>query len=303
MAEGWLWVSTLKQTSYSSSNRTTPALSLKTLTSQSRFRSRGRLEDRLLEQVVDRPALEVDPPRERLVRAVLAPGLGEGLELAVGGVAAELAEMAPGSARISARLSESWPDLLRPIERRVVQSADRAPRPAEVVGLALAEVVERQGADDGLLDGVVGQDPLDQPGEGVGRARRRGRSGSSGRWRPRSRGRGGRREALSASGSVTPGLGRTWTTAVPGARRRTTRRRAGRCSVSTTGSTSTVVGRAADVVGGQVALDEEAAAGGDRPGAGDPEFGGVGGDTPAFGVDSAGGGLDLQVPEHGRGSP
>ncbi len=39
IAEGWLCVSTLKQTSCSSSNRTTPALSLKTLTSQSQASS------------------------------------------------------------------------------------------------------------------------------------------------------------------------------------------------------------------------------------------------------------------------
>ena len=93
MADGWLCVSTLKQTSCSSSNRTTPALSLKTLTSQSQASVARGAEDRLLEQVVDRPALEVDPAPERLVRAMLAPGLGERLQLAVGRVAAEAAEM------------------------------------------------------------------------------------------------------------------------------------------------------------------------------------------------------------------
>ena len=53
----------------------------------------GRGEDRLLEQVVDRPSLELDPALQGLVRAVLAPGLGQGLELAVGRVAAESGEM------------------------------------------------------------------------------------------------------------------------------------------------------------------------------------------------------------------
>ena len=35
---------------------------------------------------------------------------------------------------------------------------------AEAVGVALAEAVEGQRADDGLLDGVVGQDAADQLG-------------------------------------------------------------------------------------------------------------------------------------------
>ena len=111
MAEGWLWVSTLKQTSNSSSNRTTPALSAKTLTSQSRLEVLRRLEDRLLEEVVDDLALELDPAAERLVRAVLAPGLGDRLQLAVGRLAAEPAKWA-WIVFISARLRESWPDRL-----------------------------------------------------------------------------------------------------------------------------------------------------------------------------------------------
>ena len=39
-----------------------------------------------------------------------------------------------------------------------------------MVRVALAEAVERQRADDRLLDGVVGQDPLDQAGQGLARA-------------------------------------------------------------------------------------------------------------------------------------
>ena len=56
----------------------------------------GGGEDGLLEQVVDRPPLELDLALERLVRAVLAPGLRQGLELAVGRVASQLAENAAG---------------------------------------------------------------------------------------------------------------------------------------------------------------------------------------------------------------
>ena len=53
----------------------------------------GRSKDRLLEQVVDRSSFERDSPPQGLVRTVLAPGLGQGLELAIGWVAAELGEM------------------------------------------------------------------------------------------------------------------------------------------------------------------------------------------------------------------
>ena len=97
MAEGWLCVSTLKQTSCSSSNRTTPALSVKTLTSQSQASSRVAPKIVCLSRLsIVRPSNAIRP-RKRLVRAVLAPGLGEGLQLAVGRVAAELREMVAGS--------------------------------------------------------------------------------------------------------------------------------------------------------------------------------------------------------------
>ena len=124
-----------------------------------------RLEDRLLEQVVDDLALELDPAAEGLVRAVLAPGLGQRLQLAVGRVAAQPGEVPPDGLH----LGEAQVELARLAQvhqRRVVHGPDRDLDPAEVVGVALAEVVERQRADDGLLDGVVGQDALDQAGQG-----------------------------------------------------------------------------------------------------------------------------------------
>ena len=62
MADGWLCVSTLKQTSWPSSNRTTPALSLKTRDEPVAAQFVGRAEDRLLEQVINRPPLEGDAP-------------------------------------------------------------------------------------------------------------------------------------------------------------------------------------------------------------------------------------------------
>ena len=137
---------------------------------------------------------------------MLAPGLREGLELAVGRVAAEVAEVVLDGPHLGEAQVE-LPCWLRSSSASSSIAADRHLDAPEVVGMPLAEPVERQGADDRLLDGVVGQDALDQPGQGLGRARRSDRSGSSGRSRRRSRGRGGSSRALWPSGSVTPGLG------------------------------------------------------------------------------------------------
>ena len=72
-----------------------------------------RLEDRLLEQVVDRASAERDAAAQGLVRAVLAPGLGQGLELAVGRLAAELGEMPLDALSFPGGSEASWPDRLR----------------------------------------------------------------------------------------------------------------------------------------------------------------------------------------------
>ncbi len=45
-------------------------------------------------------------------------------------------------------------------ERRVVHRPDRHLHPLEPVGMALAELIERKRADDGLLDRVVGEDAV-----------------------------------------------------------------------------------------------------------------------------------------------
>ena len=111
MAEGWLWVSTLKQTASSSSKAMTPALSLKTDRQKSSLpladQVLGALEDRVLDQVlvVARAELlagliadfDLDRALERLVDAVLAPGLGEHLQLDVGRLAVRLRGSSPGS--------------------------------------------------------------------------------------------------------------------------------------------------------------------------------------------------------------
>ncbi len=55
-------------------------------------------------------------------------------------------------------------------QRVVVHGADRHLDAVEVVGAALTEMVEREPAEDGLLDGVIGQDARDQARQGVGGA-------------------------------------------------------------------------------------------------------------------------------------
>ena len=122
-------------------------------------------EDRLLQEVVDRPALERDSPLQGLVRTMLAPGLGEGLELAVGGVPADRREVLLDRSH----LGEAQRELSRlgsaPV-CRLVEPSHWYFFPAEAVGLALAETIDRQVANDGLIDGIIGQQPIDQAGQG-----------------------------------------------------------------------------------------------------------------------------------------
>ena len=99
-AEGWLWVSTLMARSAPpapsgpSSKATMPALSTKAERTQGRstasvaarrcWSSRPSIVRRSRDRAVGRPAGEVDAGPERLVQAVLRPGLGQRLQLGVG---------------------------------------------------------------------------------------------------------------------------------------------------------------------------------------------------------------------------
>ena len=169
----------------------------------------GRGEDRLLEQVVDRLV-----PRIRSAPKVLCEQCSLQVWARVSSSQSVGSRSSPAKwcwiVRISARLSEAAPTCSGR-EGRVVHRAERHRDQPELVMLALAEVVEWQGAKDRLLDGVVGQHALDQAREGVAPGRRPGSCGWSAR-RPRRSRVAQQLRALSASGSVTPGLGRTWTT-------------------------------------------------------------------------------------------
>ena len=161
-----------------------------------------------------------DPAGQRLVAAMLAPGLGDRFQLDVGRVAVELRESAPGS-------SASRPATDRAALRGSVASAPSSSSVAnrhrdqlELVRRAELQLIERQRPDDDLLDGVVGQH-LAARAAAVDRRRgppsqylRSVRTASA--CRPRSA---IAASALCATGSITPGLGSTWTTCQSARRR------------------------------------------------------------------------------------
>ena len=69
--------------------------------------------------------------------------------------------------------------------------------------------------------------------------------------------------------------------------------------VSTTGSTSTSRAARSSSSSGDLAFDQEAAAGPDRPRAGETRLDGLESQPVAEPIRVAGGGFDLDVPEHG----
>ena len=251
-------------------------------------------EDGPLEEVIDHLAVVLDPAAEGLVRAMLAPGLGQRLELAVRRLAAEAGEMGLDGAE----LGEAEVELAGLGERQqlgVGLAQDRHLDPGEAVRRPLAELVEGQGPDHGLLDGVVGQDLADQASQAVGRP-------------------------LDAVGADGPGVldGEAEVAEqVPGALALGVghaglgedvddRAGAGRGGVG--GGPEGVglddlvdqgrLGGASDRLAAEVALDEEPSGGGDGPGAGQAQLGGVGGDPSPRQVDPTRARVDLEMPEH-----
>ncbi len=175
----------------------------------------GGREDRLLEHVVEPPRalgpVIIDAAGQGLVAAMLAPGLGDRLQLDVGRIAIELAKMCLDGPHLGQRQVE-LPLAAEPLERRVVGRAQRHADQAEFVGRAELEPLELQRAHDHLLDGVVGQhlaadgrQPLGLQVEDPILAQRADRVGRESQV-------GNRRLGACATGSMTPGLSSTWTT-------------------------------------------------------------------------------------------
>ncbi len=170
-------VSTLKTTLKSSSKRTTPALSSKTLTHQSSSPSlaanllRGG-EDRLLQHVLEMPlALLVpvgDSAGQRLVAAVLAPGLRQRLQLDVGRIAVQLAEILLDRLHLDQRQVQlAVAAQIAPAARR--PGSDRHLHQLERVRLSHVQVRQVERPDDHLLDRIVGQHLAAQQRQLIGR--------------------------------------------------------------------------------------------------------------------------------------
>ena len=120
----------------------------------------GGGEDRLAEHVVE-VALAVgvaivDAAGERFVAAMLAPGLGDGFQFHVAGIAVEGAEMGLDRPHFGQREVE-LAFAAEAFEGGVVHRADGHGGEAEFVGRTELQPIEAQRADDHLLDGVVGQ--------------------------------------------------------------------------------------------------------------------------------------------------
>jgi hypothetical protein len=120
----------------------------------------GGRENRLAEHVLEMPLARrvaiVNPPGKRLVATVLAPGLRDRLQLDIGRVAIQRAEMGLDRLHLDQR-QVKLPFTAEPLQRRVVRLSDRHRHQFEAIGRADLQVLELQRSDDHLLDGVVGQ--------------------------------------------------------------------------------------------------------------------------------------------------
>ena len=156
MADGWLCVSTLKQTLLRSSNRMTPALSLKTETHQGFFSSAVARMIVVLSRLSIRRAVEINDAAERLVDAVLGPGLRERFQLDVGRVAADLGEVVLD--RVHLGEVQAQDALLADLEQaRVADAEERDLAALEPVFRRDRRVRDGHVAEEHVLDGRVVQ--------------------------------------------------------------------------------------------------------------------------------------------------
>ena len=154
----------------------TPALSLKTERQKSCLALADQLlralEDRVLDQVLVGagaellagliPDFDLDGALERLVDAVLAPGLGEGLEFDVGRLAAGRAEVVLDRLHLGQREEQV---LLagEGFELVIGEVAQGDVGELEGVGVALRELGREEGVEVDRLDDAVGEDAGGDP--------------------------------------------------------------------------------------------------------------------------------------------
>ncbi len=120
-----------------------------------------RLKDCLFEEVVVVFALEFHESLEGFVGAVLAPGLGDGFELAIGGFTALFAEV--GLDGLHFLEAEGELALAADADEGVIVEVQQGDLdPVERIRMPLPELLEANRAPDALLDGRVGEDAVDE---------------------------------------------------------------------------------------------------------------------------------------------
>ena len=100
-----------------------------------------------------------DSASQRFVTTMFAPGLGEGFQFDVGRFAAQFGKMTLDGLHFG-QLQVELPLTTEPHQTRVIETAERNREQLELVIAAMLELIEGEGACDGLLDSIVGQDSL-----------------------------------------------------------------------------------------------------------------------------------------------
>ena len=118
-------------------------------------------EDRLLEHVREPPLaaliLVMDPAGQRFVAAVLAPGLGDGLQFHVGRIAGEGPEVGLKGLHLH-KGQVKLPFAAESLQTGGVHLANRHSHKLELVGRAYLQMREPKRSEDHLLDGIIGKD-------------------------------------------------------------------------------------------------------------------------------------------------
>ena len=113
-------------------------------------------KDGFLEKVVKMPAFEVDFPLERLVRAMLRPGLRQGFQLDVGRLASQASKMFLNRSHLG-EAKRKLTLAAEPRETRFIEIAQRHLNQVEPVRCAECEMLRRDGAFNYLFNRVIGQ--------------------------------------------------------------------------------------------------------------------------------------------------
>ena len=267
----------------------------------------GGCKHRLLEEIVVPHAAGradmVDRTAERLVAAVLTPGLRDRLQLDLEGIAAEPLKVVADRVEFGGREGEA-PFAAEPVERRVVEAreADRLlrerPRPAA------GQRAVRQWADHDIVDRLTGQE---FPGQTIGLRR------AEGGQPVFSHAANGRRSQAQQAAGFEGGFGRRIGDACAGQHMEHGRQTGGGCGQHRVARLRHGKGfgdRVGEHRGGepldvgprQIALDQPAGRGRGPRAARDAQFGSAGDDRPRGVIAGSVTEMDVNFPQH-RGLP